>query len=233
MRALVAILGLVLASAAWAESIEVTNSATGETFVYQPSFAGGEARASAQPFYGNGRSAGIAAVTAARQRAAEAPAVSQRRMVSFVSTEAPGTIVVDTRTRFLYYLLGNGKAIRYGVGVGRDGFDWAGIERVSAKKEWPDWRPPAEMRAREPWLPEMMPGGPANPLGAAALYLGSSLYRIHGTSQRDTIGSAVSSGCIRMLNEDIRDLYARARIGARVIVLGPQSDRSGLIAALR
>ncbi|GAB5377691.1 MAG: L,D-transpeptidase [Acuticoccus sp.] len=233
MRIVAAILSLFLAGAAAAQSIEVTNSATGEIFTYQPSFSSQPAAAPTRQFYGTGRPSEYAAASRARQHMVETAVQTQRRVVRFATRQPAGTIIIDTRTRALYYVLGNGTAIRYGVGVGRDGFDWSGVQRVSAKKEWPDWRPPAEMRAREPWLPEFMPGGPGNPLGAAALYLGSTLYRIHGTSERDTIGSAVSSGCIRMLNEDILDLYARARVGARVIVLGPQSDRSALIAALR
>ncbi|MEM8551296.1 MAG: L,D-transpeptidase, partial [Pseudomonadota bacterium] len=155
-----------------------------------------------------------------------------RAHLRFMSGEPAGTIVVDTPARHLYFVLGDGTAIRYGVGVGREGFTWEGVERVTRKALWPDWRPPAEMREREPWLPAFMPGGPDNPMGAAALYLGNTLYRIHGTHQDESIGYAVSSGCIRMLNEDVEDLYARVRTGARVIVLGPQSDRRGLIAAI-
>lgn len=135
-------------------------------------------------------------------------------------TEHPvGSIIIDTRTRYLYLVQPNGRAIRYGVGVGRPGFDWKGVKTVSAMKEWPDWRPPAEMRKRQPYLPEHMPGGPNNPLGARALYLGSSLYRIHGSNEPHTIGSAVSSGCFRMRNQDVIDLYGRVKVGARVVVL--------------
>ncbi|MEM8664592.1 MAG: L,D-transpeptidase, partial [Pseudomonadota bacterium] len=155
-----------------------------------------------------------------------------RARVNFSGEEPAGTIIVDTSMRYLYFTLGDGSALRFGIGVGREGFAWAGVETVTRKAEWPDWTPPAEMRVREPWLPEWMPGGPENPMGAAALYLGSTLYRIHGTHQDHTIGYAVSSGCIRMLNEDIIELHSRASVGARVIVLGPESDRTALVAAL-
>lgn len=143
----------------------------------------------------------------------------ERTDVEYKSDHPVGSIVIDTRTRYLYLIQPNGRAIRYGVGVGRPGFDWKGVKTVSAKKEWPDWRPPAEMRKRQPYLPEHMPGGPNNPLGARALYLGSSLYRIHGSNEPHTIGSAVSSGCFRMRNQDVIDLYNRVKVGARVVVL--------------
>lgn len=131
---------------------------------------------------------------------------------------APGTIVISTSQRRLYYVLGGGQAIRYGVGVGREGFSWSGTKTVTMKREWPDWRPPAQMLRRRPDLPRYMPGGIDNPLGSRALYLGSSLYRIHGSNEPDTIGAAVSSGCIRMTNRDVMDLYDRVRVGTRVIV---------------
>lgn len=142
-----------------------------------------------------------------------------RTTVSYNGSFAPGTIVVSTQERRMYYVLGNGQAIQYGVGVGRPGFEWGGTKTVTAKREWPDWRPPAQMLKRRPDLPRYMPGGPDNPLGARALYLGSSLYRIHGSNEPETIGQAVSSGCIRMLNEDVEDLYSRVRVGTRVVVL--------------
>ena len=138
--------------------------------------------------------------------------------IRYTSEEKPGTIIIHTRRKYLYLILGNDKAKRYGVGVGRWGFKWSGTEKITRKSEWPDWIPPAEMRQREPDLPARMPGGPNNPLGARALYLGNTLYRIHGTSQPWTIGSAVSSGCIRLRNEDVEDLYARVKIGSKVIV---------------
>jgi lipoprotein-anchoring transpeptidase ErfK/SrfK len=142
-----------------------------------------------------------------------------RQVVSFGGRHAPGTVVVSTSERRLYFVLGNGQAIQYGVGVGRPGFTWAGTMSVSMKREWPDWRPPAQMLRRRPDLPRHMKGGPDNPLGARALYLGSSIYRIHGSNEPETIGQAVSSGCIRMTNEDVTDLYQRVRVGARVVVM--------------
>ncbi len=143
----------------------------------------------------------------------------ERTDVEYKTDHPAGTIIIDTRTRYLYLVQPNGRALRYGVGVGRPGFEWKGVKTVSAMKEWPDWRPPAEMRKRQPYLPEHMPGGPNNPLGARALYLGSSLYRIHGSNEPHTIGSAVSSGCFRMRNQDVIDLYNRVKVGARVVVL--------------
>jgi lipoprotein-anchoring transpeptidase ErfK/SrfK len=145
------------------------------------------------------------------------------QVVSYQSSDKPGTIMIDTQSRHLYLVLGNGEARRYGVGVGKAGFDWTGVEKITQKKEWPSWRPPSEMIAREKKkgriLPKYMEGGPANPLGARALYLGSTLYRIHGTNQPWTIGQAVSSGCIRMRNQDVVDLYERAKVGAKVRVI--------------
>ncbi|HEU6440802.1 MAG TPA: L,D-transpeptidase [Microvirga sp.] len=143
----------------------------------------------------------------------------RRQIVSYRGGQKPGTIVVDTNQKFLYLVQPGGRAIRYGIGVGRPGFEWAGRKTVSMKREWPDWRPPAEMLKRRPDLPRYMKGGPDNPLGARALYLGSSLYRIHGTNEPHTIGQAVSSGCIRMLNEDVVDLYNRVKVGTTVVVI--------------
>ena len=142
-----------------------------------------------------------------------------RQMVLFRSNEAPGTVVIHSAERFLYVVQGNGRALRYGIGVGREGFTWSGQVQVSRKAEWPDWRPPPEMLQRQPYLPRFMAGGPGNPMGARALYLGSSLYRIHGTNEPYTIGQNVSSGCIRMMNEDVTDLYGRVRVGTRVVVM--------------
>jgi lipoprotein-anchoring transpeptidase ErfK/SrfK len=147
------------------------------------------------------------------------PANLKKQLVDYTTREPAGTIIVDTPNTYLYLVLGHGKALRYGIGVGREGFTWAGTERVSRMKEWPDWFPPAEMIERQPYLPRMMAGGPGNPLGARALYLGHTLYRIHGTNQPSTIGQTVSSGCIRLLNEDIEDLYSRVQVGSRVVVL--------------
>jgi lipoprotein-anchoring transpeptidase ErfK/SrfK len=139
--------------------------------------------------------------------------------VSYPTDERSGTVVIDTNARYLYLILGNGQAMRYGVGVGRPGFEWAGEHRVTRKAEWPDWTPPAEMLQRQPGLPRHMEGGPNNPLGARALYLGSTLYRIHGSNEPWTIGHAVSSGCIRMRNEDVIELYSRVGVGTKVIVI--------------
>jgi lipoprotein-anchoring transpeptidase ErfK/SrfK len=141
-----------------------------------------------------------------------------REVVSFSGKYNPGTIVINTTERRLYYVMPDGKAMRYGVGVGRPGFDWAGAQTITRKTEWPTWTPPAQMLKRRPDLPRFMPGGPENPMGARAMYLGSTLYRIHGSNEPETIGQAVSSGCIRMLNEDVMDLYDRAKVGTRVVV---------------
>jgi lipoprotein-anchoring transpeptidase ErfK/SrfK len=143
----------------------------------------------------------------------------RRTIVSLDTGEAPGTIIIDTGNTALYYVLGQGRAIRYGVGVGREGFTWSGVQTISHKAEWPDWHPPAQMIARQPYLPRFMAGGPGNPLGARAMYLGSSDYRIHGTNDPSTIGKFVSSGCIRLTNEDVSDLFSRVAVGARVVVL--------------
>jgi lipoprotein-anchoring transpeptidase ErfK/SrfK len=145
----------------------------------------------------------------------------RRRIVDVETAQKPGTIIINTDARFLYYVLPDGKAVRYGIGVGREGFTWSGSEKITRKAEWPGWTPPPEMLARQPKLPRYMPGGPRNPLGARALYLGNTLYRIHGTNEDWTIGQAVSSGCIRMMNEDVIDLYDRAKIGTKVVVVGP------------
>jgi lipoprotein-anchoring transpeptidase ErfK/SrfK len=150
---------------------------------------------------------------------AQLPPHLRRQEVSFATKEPAGTIVVDTSNTHLYYVLGGGRAIRYGVRVGRDGFTWNGVQKISRKAEWPDWHPPTEMIERQPYLPRFMAGGPGNPLGARAMYLGSTVYRIHGTNQPSTIGKFVSSGCIGMLNEDVSDLFERAKVGTRVVVL--------------
>jgi lipoprotein-anchoring transpeptidase ErfK/SrfK len=142
-----------------------------------------------------------------------------RQVVAYDGGEKPGTIVIDTPRRFLFLVQEDGKAVRYGIGVGRPGFTWAGVKHVTNKREWPDWRPPKEMLQRRPDLPTWMAGGPDNPLGARALYLGSSLYRIHGSNEPWTIGTAVSSGCIRMRNEDVIDLYGRVKVGTKVVVI--------------
>jgi lipoprotein-anchoring transpeptidase ErfK/SrfK len=143
----------------------------------------------------------------------------RRAVINLDTREAPGTVIIDTGNTALYYVLGNGQAIRYGVGVGREGFTWAGTQTITRKAEWPDWHPPAEMIARQPYLPRFMAGGPGNPLGARAMYLGSSEYRIHGTNDPTTIGKFVSSGCIRLTNEDVADLFSRVDVGTKVVVL--------------
>jgi lipoprotein-anchoring transpeptidase ErfK/SrfK len=143
----------------------------------------------------------------------------QRQMVEYAGSEKPGTVIINTPERMLYLVEAGGRALRYGIGVGRPGFTWAGVKHVSQKREWPDWRPPEDMLRRRPDLPHYMTGGPENPLGARALYLGSSLYRIHGSNEPWTIGTQVSSGCIRMRNEDVIDLYGRVPVGAKVVVL--------------
>jgi lipoprotein-anchoring transpeptidase ErfK/SrfK len=146
------------------------------------------------------------------------PPAFLRQAVFFRTNEAPGTIVVHTSERFLYLVQGNGRALRYGIGVGREGFQWAGLHRVTRKREWPDWVPPPEMIERQPYLPRFMAGGPGNPMGARALDLGTTVYRIHGTNQPHTIGHAISSGCFRLVNDDVIDLYERVPVGTRVIV---------------
>jgi len=153
------------------------------------------------------------------QQAAPRDERFRRQIVAYNGSEAAGTIIIDTPHTYLYYVLGQGRAIRYGIGVGRDGFTWSGVQTIARKQEWPDWHPPAAMIARQPYLPRMMAGGPGNPLGARAMYLGNTQYRIHGTNAPETIGKHVSSGCIRLTNEDVEDLYNRVTLGAKVVVL--------------
>jgi lipoprotein-anchoring transpeptidase ErfK/SrfK len=150
----------------------------------------------------------------------------RRRVVDLRTNEAPGTIIVDTANTHLYFVLPGGKAIRYGIGVGREGFTWSGIKTVERKAEWPDWTPPPEMIARSPYLPRFTAGGDGNPLGARALYLSGSAYRIHGTNAPSTIGSRASSGCIRMANADVIDLYERVKVGTKVLVLPAETQAS-------
>ena len=163
---------------------------------------------------------------------AEMPARLKRQTVSYPTREAAGTVIIDTPNTYLYYVLGGGQAIRYGIGVGREGFTWSGVQSVTKKAEWPDWTPPPEMIARQPYLPRQMAGGPGNPLGARAMYLGGTVYRIHGTNAPQTIGTRVSSGCIRLTNEDVTDLYSRVKVGTRVIVL-PMDRRADNMAGKR
>ena len=153
----------------------------------------------------------------------ELPPQFQRQLVFFRTTEAPGTVVIDSNQRFLYVVQPDNRAIRYGIGVGRDGFRWSGVLKIARKQEWPDWRPPPEMIQRQPYLPRFMAGGPGNPMGARAMYLGNTVYRIHGTNQPQTIGSAVSSGCFRLVNSDVSDLYGRVDVGTKVVVRQPAS----------
>ena len=188
--------------------------------------------ASANPFFFLGQPMQTApAIQAPVERAApdedsvELPARLRRQVVAYQTNERPGTIVIDTPNTYLYFVLGNGRAIRYGIGVGRDGFTWSGTQTVTRMAEWPSWTPPAEMIARQPYLPRFMAGGPGNPMGARAMYLGNTIYRIHGTNAPNTIGQRVSSGCIRLTNEDVTDLYSRVHVGTRVVVL-PQTHRS-------
>jgi lipoprotein-anchoring transpeptidase ErfK/SrfK len=156
----------------------------------------------------------------------ETPARFKRQVVAYNGHEAPGTIVIDTGSTFLYLVQGGGRAIRYGIGVGRDGFRWQGVQHITKKAEWPDWTPPAEMIARQPYLPRFMAGGATNPLGARAMYLGSTIYRIHGTNAPSTIGQRVSSGCIRLTNDDVIDLASRVSVGTKVIVINSADRRA-------
>jgi lipoprotein-anchoring transpeptidase ErfK/SrfK len=155
------------------------------------------------------------------------PARLQRQIVSYSSREAPGTVIIDTTHTYLFYVIGNGKAVRYGIGVGREGFTWSGVKSIIRKSEWPDWYPPPAMIARQPYLPRMIAGGPGNPLGARAMYIGGTEYRIHGTNDPSSIGKHISSGCIRMTNDNVIDLYNRVSIGAKVIVLPIQLAHVG------
>jgi len=149
----------------------------------------------------------------------ETPAQFKRQIVAYNGSEAPGTVIIDTGSTFLYLVQPGGRAIRYGIGVGRDGFRWSGVQHITKKAEWPDWTPPPEMIARQPYLPRFMAGGPTNPLGARAMYLGNTIYRIHGTNAPSTIGTRVSSGCIRLVNEDVIDLASRVNVGTKVVVI--------------
>ena len=184
--------------------------------VQQPYVAGQHVYVPAQPMYGQPQY--VIQASLPPQRVAPDPRYL-RQVVDYDGNEPPGTIVINTPDKFLYLVQENGTALRYGIGVGRPGFTWAGEHEVTAKREWPDWRPPKEMLARRPDLPRYMEGGPDNPLGARALYLGSTLYRIHGSNEPWTIGTQVSSGCIRMRNEDVIDLYERVKIGTTVVVI--------------
>jgi lipoprotein-anchoring transpeptidase ErfK/SrfK len=159
-----------------------------------------------------------------QEDAKELRADLQRQVVNYRTSEAPGTVIIDTPNTYLYLVMPGGKAMRYGIGVGREGFTWSGTKTIERKAEWPDWTPPAEMIHRQPYLPRFVAGGLSNPLGARAMYLSGSVYRIHGTNAPETIGGFVSSGCIRLVNEDVIDLYSRVHVGAKVVVL-PMNGR--------
>jgi lipoprotein-anchoring transpeptidase ErfK/SrfK len=203
-----------LALAAFAGLVIVSLPAAATAQSYAPAAANGYANAVFAPVLRDD-DAGSSAVESPRLK---------RQVVDYATREAPGTIVIDTPNTYLYLVLGGGKALRYGIGVGRQGFTWSGVETISRTAEWPDWYPPAEMIARQPYLPRFVGGGPGNPLGARALYLGNSQYRIHGTNDPSTIGHNVSSGCIRLTNQDIIDLFGRVKVGTKVVVL-PQTAR--------
>jgi lipoprotein-anchoring transpeptidase ErfK/SrfK len=196
-----------LAGALLLAPIALVSAASAQTVGYTPTEPGAVA-----PDY-------MGTAPAANDEDGVLPERLRRIIVNLDTREAPGTVIIDTRNTALYYVLGGGRAIRYGVGVGRQGFTWSGAETISRKAEWPDWYPPSEMIARQPYLPRFMAGGPGNPLGARAMYLGSSEYRIHGTNDPTTIGKFVSSGCIRLTNEDVTDLFNRVNVGTRVVVL--------------
>ena len=211
-----AISALIFAGALFLASVLLTSAASaqgvGDAFGYAPQAAlpsDDMTLAPANPSLSDG-SDGSRYVLPERLR---------RANVALETREAPGTIIIDTGNTALYYVLGHGRAIRYGVGVGREGFTWSGVQTISRKAEWPDWHPPAQMIARQPYLPRFMAGGPGNPLGARAMYLGSSQYRIHGTNDPTTIGKFVSSGCIRLTNGDVADLFSRVEVGTKVVVL--------------
>jgi lipoprotein-anchoring transpeptidase ErfK/SrfK len=188
--------------------------------------------ASASPFYPFGHPSQPAPMMQApadeSDDTAELPARFKRQVVDYRTNELPGTIVIDTPNTYLYLVLGNGRALRYGIGVGREGFTWSGTQNVTKKAEWPDWTPPPEMIERQPYLPRFMAGGPGNPLGARAMYLGGSVYRIHGTNDPSTIGHRVSSGCIRLTNDDVSDLYTHVNVGTKVVVLPMTEQRASI-----
>jgi lipoprotein-anchoring transpeptidase ErfK/SrfK len=203
-----------MAAALMLSSVTLSGAANAQVLGYSP--------ASQTSFPSNGIMTvpdNSAAPDEGRGSASVMPERLRRTTVTLATSEAPGTVIIDTGNTALYYVLGQGRAIRYGVGVGREGFTWSGVQTISRKAEWPDWHPPAQMIARQPYLPRFMAGGPGNPLGARAMYLGSSEYRIHGTNDPTTIGKFVSSGCIRLTNEDVADLFSRVDVGTKVVVL--------------
>jgi len=222
-------ISLFRAAAALAMVVAATSLATSASAnplnLFSVPFNRAEPAAPSAMAYAPTRNPNIDAAVTVTEQGTELPARFKRQIVDYRTAEAPGTIVIDTPNTHLYYVLGNGKALRYGIGVGREGFTWSGTQHITKKAEWPDWTPPEEMIQRQPYLPRFMAGGPGNPLGARAMYLGSSIYRIHGTNNPSTIGGRVSSGCIRMTNEDVTDLYSRANLGTKVVVL-PMTARS-------
>jgi lipoprotein-anchoring transpeptidase ErfK/SrfK len=212
------------------------NPGYGDPAMRPPGAVGGAADAQGPAAGPNNRPMTVASLPPEEQpdaAPAELPPNLRRQEVAFVTKEPPGTIVVDTPNTYLYLVLGGGRAMRYGVRVGREGFTWTGVQKISKKTEWPDWYPPSEMIERQPYLPRFMAGGPGNPLGARAMYLGSTVYRIHGTNQPSTIGKFVSSGCIGMLNDDVSDLFDRVKVGTRVVVMpgGAKPAGAGNIAS--
>ena len=210
-RACAAILGVIVA-------VALAGPAAAQPFAYQGPDRSG-VYAPAQQNYQQGYQQNFQSQNYQSSEGDDLPAPLRRQIVSYPTDEKAGTVVIDTAHTFLYLVLGGGKALRYGIGVGRKGFTWSGVERISRKSEWPDWIPPVEMIARQPYLPRWVGGGPGNPLGARALYLGDTNYRIHGTNSPSSIGTQVSSGCIRMRNEDVIDLYRRVSVGTKVVVL--------------
>jgi lipoprotein-anchoring transpeptidase ErfK/SrfK len=211
---------LMLAGALLLAPAMFSSTASAQVLSYAPS--------SPSSFSSDGMTLAPAGRSLTNQGDGSSSAVSEwlrRTVVAFNTREAPGTVIIDTGNTALYYVLGQNRAIRYGVGVGREGFTWSGTQTISRKAEWPDWHPPAQMIARQPYLPRFMAGGPGNPLGARAMYLGSSEYRIHGTNDPSTIGKFVSSGCIRLTNEDVADLFSRVEVGTRVVVLPKKAAR--------
>jgi lipoprotein-anchoring transpeptidase ErfK/SrfK len=209
------------------------HAATVQLFPFFPPPPGFAAPQPLQPYQPYQATPSYQTAPSGDQDSVEMPARFRRQVVSYTTREAPGTIIIDTPNTYLYYVLGNGQAVRYGIGVGRDGFTWSGVQSVSKKAEWPDWTPPPEMIARQPYLPRQMAGGPGNPLGARAMYLGGTVYRIHGTNAPETIGKHVSSGCIRMTNEDVVNLYSRVNVGTKVVVLPMTDRRADLAGAVR
>ena len=206
--------------------IKISHILTGALVASAVMFADWATAAPLGGTYGMMRADQMAPVEEQTEQGFELPAQFKRQVVGYQGSEAPGTIVIDTANTYLYFVMGGGRAMRYGIGVGRDGFRWSGVQSITKKAEWPDWTPPPEMIARQPYLPRFMAGGETNPLGARAMYLGGTVYRIHGTNAPSTIGTRVSSGCIRLTNDDVADLYSRVTVGTKVIVLNTADHRA-------